>query len=80
MFLFVELEEVEYTNNRAERGIRPSVVMRKISGGNRSDRGARAHEVLMSIMQTHRLQGKDFFAEASHYINQTVFAPTGRQG
>ena len=75
IFLFVEMEEVEYTNNRAERGIRPNVMMRKIMCGNRSERGVRTHEVLMSIMQTQRMQGKDFFTEASNYINQTVFAP-----
>lgn len=73
IFLFVEMEDVEYTNNRAERGIRPSVVLRKITGGNRSERGARSHEVLMSIMQTQMLQGKDFFTEAPSHIQRTVF-------
>jgi len=48
---------VEPDNNRAERAIRPGVVFRKISGGNRSEKGAEAHAILMSIIQTCRQQG-----------------------
>jgi len=36
--------------------IRPNVLLRKISYQNRSEKGARAHEVLMSLLQTLRLQ------------------------
>jgi transposase len=48
---------VEPDNNRAERAIRPAVVARKISGGSRSVKGAEAHAILMSIIQTCRQQG-----------------------
>jgi len=48
---------VEPDNNRAERAIRPAVIARKISGGNRSEKGAEAHAILMSIIQTCRQQG-----------------------
>lgn len=40
------------TNNEAERNIRKMVVTRKISGGSRSNKGAMAHAVNMSIIQT----------------------------
>lgn len=63
-FTFMEHEGVDDTNNAAERGVRPSVVIRKISGGNRSVRGARNHEIVMSVMQTWEKQGIDFM-EAS---------------
>ena len=48
---------VDPDNNRAERAVRPGVVFRKISGGNRSEKGAEAHAILMSIIQTCRQQG-----------------------
>jgi len=54
---------VESTNNAAEKGLRPSVVMRKITGGNRAPKGACNHEVIMSVMGTWKKQDKDFFVE-----------------
>jgi transposase len=54
---FLTAPGVEPNNNRAERAIRPAVIARKISGGNRSDDGANSHSVLMSIIQTCRQQG-----------------------
>lgn len=54
-------ENVPLTNNFAERQIRPLAVMRKISGGSRSNEGAKAQAVNMSIVQTIRLKGLPFF-------------------
>jgi hypothetical protein len=54
-------EEVEATNNAAERALRPAVVMRKITGGSRSERGARATSVLMSVMRTARQQNRPMY-------------------
>jgi len=39
--------------------------MRKITGGNRSEKGARNHEVIMSVMGTWKKQGLDFFEEGT---------------
>ncbi len=61
LFRFVLDKEVEATNNRAERALRPLVVMRKISGGNRSQKGARTLETNMSVIRTWDIQGRDFF-------------------
>ena len=36
--------------------IRPQDIFRKISFENMLTKGARAHEILMSLLQTHRLQ------------------------
>jgi hypothetical protein len=41
--------EVEPTNNRAERAIRPAVVARKVSCGNRTERGASTWQILVSL-------------------------------
>lgn len=49
-------EGVELTNNLAERGIRKAVVVRKISGGSRSDLGAETFAVNMSVIQTIRMR------------------------
>jgi hypothetical protein len=52
-------EKLDGTNNAAERALRPAVVMRKITGGSRSERGAHAWAVLASVVQTARQQGRD---------------------
>jgi len=52
LFLFLDNPEVEPTNNIAERQLRPNVIMRKITFGNRSEDGAEKHQIIMSIIQT----------------------------
>ncbi|MFQ6117644.1 MAG: IS66 family transposase [Candidatus Bipolaricaulia bacterium] len=59
LFTFLELEGVEPTNNRAERALRPAVVVRKTGGCNRTARGARTHVVLASLLVTAKQQGLD---------------------
>lgn len=56
---FLHKAEVDGTNNAAERALRPAVVMRKITGGSRSEPGARAWAILASVMRTARQQGRD---------------------
>ena len=51
---FLEDPELQATNWRAEQAIRPAVVMRKICGGNRTERGAFTHETLVSIIVSAR--------------------------
>ena len=52
--------DVEPDNNRAERATRPAVVTRKISGGNRSSKGTEALGIITSVIQTCKLQDRDF--------------------
>ena len=56
MLTFLKVNGLPSDNNLAERMIRPNVIFRKISFENMSEKGARAHEVLMSLLQTLRLQ------------------------
>ena len=56
---FLHDPKVDGTNNAAERALRPQVVMRKITGGNRSEAGARAWAILASVMRTAQQQGRD---------------------
>jgi len=59
LFKFVTNTEIEPTNNRAERGIRKAVIIRKISNGNRSKKGADILSILLSIIETLKLQEKN---------------------
>ncbi|MBI3190654.1 IS66 family transposase [archaeon] len=59
LFHFVTNAAVPSTNNGTERAIRKAVIIRKISNGNRSEKGARILETLLSIIETIRLQGKN---------------------
>jgi len=59
LFTFLSHLEVEPTNNFAERQLRSSVISRKLSFGNKTKEGADRHAVMMSLIQTAKLQGKD---------------------
>jgi len=50
--LFLQRPEIEPTNNRAERGLRPAVIARKVSQCSKNERGARTYGVLKSIFAT----------------------------
>jgi transposase len=56
---FLYEKDIDFHNNHAEQQIRPDVIFRKITFGNRSHRGSEAHSVIMSIIQTARLNGID---------------------
>ena len=59
IFRFFHDPDAVPTNNLAERELRPLVINRKLSGGNRSDRGARRTALLYSVYATLRRQGQD---------------------
>lgn len=56
----LEDASVEPTNNRAERQLRPAVICRKLSCGNRTDRGKQTWEILASLGTTCLQRGDDF--------------------
>ena len=68
LFRFVANPEIDATNNRAERGIRKAVIIRKISNGNRSKKGADIFGVLLSVIETLNLQGKNPLKEMKTII------------
>ena len=59
LFKFVDNPEIDSTNNRAERGLRHAVVIRKISNGSRSKDGAETTANLLSVLQTAKLQSNN---------------------
>jgi transposase/transposase-like protein len=63
LFLFVDNPEIDSTNNRAESGLRPVVIIRKISNGSRSENGAKVTGKLLSVLQSMKLQQVNPFTE-----------------
>ena len=61
LWTFLYTEDVEPTNNHAERCIRPAVTWRKKYFGTRSDYGSEFVARSMSIRMTCQLQGKNTF-------------------
>ena len=59
LLTFLDDPAVPFDNNAAERAIRPAVIIRKNSYGNRSQRGADTQAVLMSIYRTLKQRGHD---------------------
>jgi transposase len=68
MLTFVEhAGQVEGANFLAEQAIRPAVIIRKISGCNKTWKGAHVHEVLTSVMRTavrRSVDGLDYLVDA----------------
>lgn len=62
MFTFLVDEQVDATNWRSEQAIRPAVVNRKVWGGNRTHKGARTAEVIITLARTAAQQGADAVA------------------
>ena len=52
---FLYLNELEPTNNLAERMLRPAVITRKTNGCNRTKGGAATHSILASVLVTSHL-------------------------
>jgi len=67
-FTFLTYQNVEPTNNTAERALREHVVIRKIIGGLRSEKGARVHEVIMSCFATWKLAGLNLFTTLVSFL------------
>jgi len=60
LFTFLDYPEVDATNNLAERQLRPAVIARKISCGNKTASGAHTWEILTSLAATCAQQGQSF--------------------
>lgn len=61
LWVFLDEQGVEPTNNRAERALRFGVIWRKRCFGSQSDKGKRWVERILSIKETCRLKSKSSF-------------------
>jgi transposase len=66
LWTFLTEEGVEPTNNLAERGLRPAVIFRKLSGGNHSEWGARFTERLFTVGCTLKQNARNVFTFLTH--------------
>jgi len=69
LFRFTTDPEVNPTNNISERELRHLVMIRRISNGSRSTRGALVTAQLTSIIQTLRLRKQNVLEELQNIIN-----------
>jgi transposase len=63
LFTFLDYDGVEATNNLAERQLRPAVIARKISCGNKTLKGARTWQILASLAATCSQRALSFIAQ-----------------
>ncbi len=66
---FLYVDDLEATNNQAERMLRPAVITRKTNGCNRTREGATSHAVLSSILVTcrqHSIPILDYLVQLQH--------------
>ena len=71
LFQLVLVPGLSADNNLAERSLRPLVVIRKISGGSRSDEGPKTRMALASLFETWRAQDPNPFVECLKLLSQS---------
>ena len=71
LFTFLADPTIDATSWRAEQGIRPTTVTRKVCGGNRSERGALTQGRMMTLFRTASQQSID----AVEYLIELARAP-----
>jgi transposase len=75
LWVFVDEEGVEPTNNAAEQALRQAVIWRKLSFGTKSASGSRFVERMLTVIETCRRQKRNVFewlveAVQSHFAGQ----------
>lgn len=76
LLTFLHQDNVPFENNHAERSIRPAVIIRKNSYGNRSEKGVDCQAVLMSVLRTLKQRGHDPIRTVVQAIEQ--YLATGK--
>jgi len=72
LLTFLCHEGVDATNYRAEQGIRPGVVNRKVWGGSRTNKGCSHPRTACSVLRTTAQQGGDAMAILGELIRSPV--------
>jgi len=75
LFLWADNRQIPPDNNFAERGVRRLVIVRKISFGSQSARGAQTREVLMSVLETLRKRGYNVVEALTRALNHLALHP-----
>ncbi len=75
LFVFLEREGVEPTNNSSERDLRPAVLHRKMTGSYRSPAGAERGGIFATVLTTARKTGQNRFETLCHITGVSPLAP-----
>lgn len=79
MLTFLDHQDISADNNHGEREIRPAVIVRKNSYGNKSERGADVQAILMTVYRTLKRRGIDpletITAALKHYVETGSLPP-----
>lgn len=73
LWTFVEHEDLEPTNNLAERQLRHAVIWRKCSYGTDSPAGSRFVEAVLTVVMTARQQGRNALELLNEYIYASFY-------
>lgn len=79
MYTFVRRDDIEPTNNAAERALRHGVIWRKTSFGTQSEAGSRYVERMLTVRETLRLQGRgmlEYLTQACQAAIQQTAPPS----
>jgi hypothetical protein len=79
LWLFVEVSDLEPTNNSAERAIRPAVLWKKTSFGSQSENGSIFVARMLTVVSSLRLQNRsvlEFIRETITVHRQGIFKPS----
>lgn len=71
LFQWIRSPDIPCENNYAERGLRPLVVIRKISYGSQSERGMKTREILTSVLHTAAARGLEPAAFLEAFLNDS---------
>ena len=74
---FLYKPEVEPTNNRAERALRPAVIARKVSHCSKNRRGSEAFAAFTSIARTAVKNGAASVTDVFHRLSKNSIQPPG---
>lgn len=78
IFTFLVKEGVTSDNNIAERAIRPAVIMRKNSYGSRGDNGIITTPILLTTLQTCRMNDQNFLDWGKGYLENKLSSSTSK--
>jgi transposase len=77
LFVFLDREDVEPTNNSSEQDLRPAVVHRKVTGGYRSEAGAERGAIYATLLATARKTGQNVFEVFCRLTGPSPLAAAG---
>ena len=77
LFVFLDRDDVEPTNNSSEQDLRPAVVHTKVTHGYRSDWGAAASAIFTSLLTTARKRGDNLYSALCAVAGPSSLAAAG---